>query len=57
MTSILKDNKGSIYHFQTCKYCTDYKGRPKPMFPEDMNHARKIKTVDICAGIARLKGC
>jgi hypothetical protein len=42
MTSILKDNKGGIYHIQTCKYCTDYKGRPKPILPEDMRDAKKM---------------
>ena len=42
MTSILRDNKGSIYHIQTCKYCTDYKGRPKPILPEDMQDAKKM---------------
>jgi hypothetical protein len=42
MTSILRDNKGSIYHIQTCKYCTDYKGRPKPILPEDMWGAKMM---------------
>ena len=42
MTSILRDNKRSIYDIQTCKYCTDYKGRPKPILPEDMQDAKKM---------------
>jgi hypothetical protein len=27
---------------QTCKYCTDYKGRPKPILPEDMPAAIRM---------------
>jgi hypothetical protein len=27
----------------TCPYCLDYKGDPKPIFPEDMKHARKME--------------
>jgi hypothetical protein len=42
MTNILKDNKGNTYRIQTCKYCTDYKGRPKPVLPEDMQDAKKM---------------
>ena len=26
-----------------CKYCTDYKGDPKPIMPEDMKHARRME--------------
>jgi hypothetical protein len=42
MTNILKDNKWNKYYIQTCKYCTDYKGRPKPILPEDMWGAKKM---------------
>jgi hypothetical protein len=27
---------------ETCKYCLDYKGDPKPIFPEDMKYARRM---------------
>ena len=26
-----------------CHYCLDYKGDPKPIFQEDMKHARKME--------------
>jgi hypothetical protein len=42
MTNILKDNKGNTYRIQTCKYCIDYKGEPKPIPPEDMWGAKKM---------------
>ena len=42
MTSIFKDNKGNTYRIETCKYCTDYKGRPKPILPEDIRDAKKM---------------
>ena len=42
MTSILRDNKGNMYNIETCKYCRDYKGRPKPILPEDMWDAKKM---------------
>ena len=32
-----------IMKIETCKYCLDYKGRPKPIWPEDMKHARKME--------------
>jgi hypothetical protein len=42
MTNILKDNKGNTYKIETCKYCTDYKGQPKPIMPEDMSRAIRM---------------
>jgi hypothetical protein len=42
MTNILKDNKGNTYRIETCKYCLDYKGQPKPILPEDMSRAIRI---------------
>jgi hypothetical protein len=27
---------------QTCKYCTDYKGDPKPILPENMSSAIRM---------------
>ena len=42
MTNILRDNKGGIFHIRTCKYCTDYKGRPKPILSEDMWGVKKM---------------
>jgi hypothetical protein len=26
----------------SCKYCLDDKGRPKPIWPDDMKHAKKM---------------
>jgi hypothetical protein len=42
MTNILKDNKGNTFRIETCKYCTDYKGKPKPILPEDMSKAIRM---------------
>jgi hypothetical protein len=42
MTNILKDNKGGMFRIETCKYCTDYKGQPKPILPEDMPSAIRM---------------
>jgi hypothetical protein len=27
----------------SCKYCLDYKGDPKPIFPDDMKHAKRME--------------
>jgi hypothetical protein len=40
--NILKDNKGNTCRIETCKYCTDYKGQPKPILPEDMSRAIRM---------------
>ena len=40
--TILRDNKGTMFRIETCKYCTNYKGRPKPILPEDMWGAKKM---------------
>jgi hypothetical protein len=40
--AILRDNKGNMFRIETCKYCTDYEGRPKPILPEDMWGAKKM---------------
>ena len=40
--AILRDNKGNMSRIETCKYCTDYKGQPKPILPEDMWGAKKM---------------
>jgi hypothetical protein len=42
MTNILKDNKGNAFRIETCKYCTDYKGQPEPILPEDMSRAIRM---------------
>jgi hypothetical protein len=42
MTNILRDNKGNTYRIETCKYCLDYKGQPKPILPEDMWGVKKM---------------
>jgi hypothetical protein len=42
MTNILRDNKGNRDRIETCKYCTDYKGNPKPILPEDMSRAIRM---------------
>jgi hypothetical protein len=42
MTNILKDNKGNTYRIETCKYCLDYKGQPKPILPEDISRAIRM---------------
>ena len=31
-----------IKHIESCKYCLDKKGRPKPIWHEDMKHARRM---------------
>jgi hypothetical protein len=40
--AILRDNKGNMFRIETCNYCTDYKGRPKPILPGDMWGAKKM---------------
>jgi hypothetical protein len=40
--NILRDNKGNTYRIETCKYCTDYKGQPKPILPEDLPRAIRM---------------
>jgi hypothetical protein len=40
--TILRDNKGTMFRIETCKYCTNYKGQPKPILPEDMWGAKKM---------------
>ena len=42
MVNILID-RGKRYKIEMCKYCTDYKGDPKPIMPEDMKHARRME--------------
>ena len=32
-----------IERIQSCSYCVDKRGRPKPIWPEDMKHARKME--------------
>ena len=41
MINILR-YKGGIFHVETCKYCKNYKGDPKPILPEDMWGAKKM---------------
>jgi hypothetical protein len=31
-----------IKRIESCKYCLDKKGRPKPIWPEDLINARKM---------------
>jgi hypothetical protein len=31
-----------------CKYCTDFRGRPKPIFPEQIKTAKKMKDGWMC---------
>jgi hypothetical protein len=40
--AILRDNKGNMFRIETCKYCIDYKGQPKPILLEDMWGAKKM---------------
>jgi hypothetical protein len=40
--TILRDNKGTMFRIETCKYCTNYKGQPKPILPEDIWGAKKM---------------
>jgi hypothetical protein len=42
MTNILKDNKGNAFRIETCRFCLDFKGRPKPIMPEDMSRAIRM---------------
>jgi hypothetical protein len=44
MTIILKDitNEGKITRLESCKYCLDKQGRPKPIWSDDMKHAKKM---------------
>jgi hypothetical protein len=32
----------SIQHVKSCKYCTDYKGDPKPILPENLQYAIRM---------------
>jgi hypothetical protein len=44
MPNILRDMRtGKITKIEMCKYCLDAKGRPKPIWPDDMKHARKME--------------
>jgi hypothetical protein len=47
MVNILRDNKGNRYRIETCKYCTDYIGDPKPILPEDMSRAMRMPEQEI----------
>jgi hypothetical protein len=31
-----------IQRVRSCKYCTDYKGQPKPIMPEDLQYAKRM---------------
>jgi hypothetical protein len=43
MTNILKDGKtGNIFRVETCRYCTDFRGKPKLILPEDMSRAIRM---------------
>ena len=42
MTNILRDVDGNSGKIEMYKYCLDKKGRPKPIWPEDMKHAKKM---------------
>jgi hypothetical protein len=37
-----------IIRIESCKYCLDKKGRPKPIWPEDMKYARKMQGSYMC---------
>ena len=40
-----------IMKIETCKYCLDKTGRPKPIWPEDMKHARKMTDGSYMCGV------
>jgi hypothetical protein len=42
MVNILKDNKGNAVRIETCKYCTDFRGKPKLILPEDMSRVIRM---------------
>ena len=31
-----------LQHVKSCKYCTDYKGQPKPIMPENLYRAKRM---------------
>ena len=31
-----------IRHVKSCKFCTDYKGDPKPILPQDLQYAIRM---------------
>jgi hypothetical protein len=33
----------SLKKIVSCKYCLDYKGDPKPIFPKDMKYAKRME--------------
>lgn len=35
-----------IQHVKSCKFCTDYKGDPKPIPPEELQYAIKMPSGD-----------
>lgn len=40
----MKTMKASpLKKIESCPFCLDDKGRPKPIWPEDMKHARKME--------------
>src|SRR5215204_5012699 len=61
MTIILRDitnkgkGKGEITRLESCKYCTDYKGDPKPIMPENMKHARKMEDGSYMCGVCQVE--
>ena len=54
MANILIDH-GKRYKIEMCKYCTDYKGDPMPIFPEDMKHARRMEDGSYKCGVCFIK--
>jgi len=57
MAIILKDmiNKGKITRLESCKYCLDAKGRPKPIWPDDMKHTRKMEDGSYMCGVCQIE--
>jgi hypothetical protein len=59
MTIILKDmtnkDKGKITRLESCKYCLDAKGRPKLIWPEQMEHTRKMEDGSYMCGVCITK--
>jgi hypothetical protein len=42
MINLLKDNKGNTLRVETCKYCNDFRGKPKLILPEDLPRAIRM---------------
>ena len=44
-----------IKRIESCKYCLDKTGRPKPIWPEDMKYAKKMSDGSYMCGYCQVE--